>query len=75
MWLKDLKGMLGLEISKAWGVPGLNVSLQYSFIKVIRKGTSCKVWFPAMSCLQYDKIITRLYRLGTRGNKEEHNQG
>ena len=54
VWLKDLKGVLGLARVEDGGAGlKLDYSIQYSFAKVIRKGASCWGQVSAKSSLQH----------------------
>ena len=54
VWLKDLKGVLGLaQVEDGGAGLKLDYSIQYSFAKVIRKGAFCWGQVSAKSSLQH----------------------
>ena len=52
VWSKDLKGVLGLEMSWAWGVAGLKARYSIALVKGQEPGISCRELLPAVSCLK-----------------------
>ena len=66
MWLKDVKGVLGLEMSSPWGVPGLKISYNIALLKWQGKGLpaegSCLQRAPYTGCKLLEwKGLTLLY--------------